>query len=145
MPVCLFLMSSKIRWVGLITGQWCTISYIGIRVEKGKNFQCWYKRYFLLHKKSLLLPHSTLLQAEEKLARNSVPKCPFKQPQPASRLKLVEGTNWDWVTRALFLQLWIPLTVDVLYNYSQVGSQEMRLKWRTCEKIPAFSKQTHSM
>ena len=34
---------------------------------------------------------------------------------------------------------------DVLYNYSQVGSYEMRLKWRTCEKIPAFSKQTHSM
>ena len=28
------------------------------------------------------------------------------------RLKLVEGTNWDWVTRALSLQLWIPLTVD---------------------------------
>ena len=29
-------------------------------------------------------PHSTLLQAEEKRASNSVPKCPFKQPQLAS-------------------------------------------------------------
>ena len=30
---------------------------------------------------------------------------------PIGRLKLIEGTNWDWVTRAIFLQLWIPLTV----------------------------------
>ena len=37
--------------------------------------------------------HSTLLQAEEKRARNSVPKCPFKQPQPASG----RSAGWSWL------------------------------------------------
>ena len=46
--------------------------------------------------------HSTLLQAEEKCARNPVPKCPSKQ---------LTGTFWDRVTRLLFLQNGIMLTV----------------------------------
>ena len=33
---------------------------------------------------------------------------------PISRLKQLKGKNWDWLTRALFLQNGIPLTVATI-------------------------------
>ena len=48
---------------------------------------------------SILIPHSTLLQAEETRVRNPVPKCPSKLLEPGhwqiGWLKQLRGTFWD--------------------------------------------------
>ena len=58
------------KWDGLILARNGALVYLPNQ-SKAKTNVCKYS-------------HSTLLQAEEKRARNSVPKCPFKQPQPTS-------------------------------------------------------------